>query len=87
MYAIELSVRVQRFLDKLDAAIKTRIEKRLERLKSEPIPSDAKRLGLQAGQNVFRYRIGRFRVLYTVNTPAKVVLIHKIGKRSTVYQD
>ena len=85
MYTVELTVRVQRFLDKLDAKIEARIEKRLKRLEDNPIPSDAKCIRRQADQNVFRYRIGNFRVLYTVNVSARVVLVHKIAKRSRIY--
>lgn len=85
MYTVDLAVRVQRFLDKLDAQIETRIEKRLKRLEENPIPSDAKCIGRQADQNVFRYRIGNFRVLYTVDVSTRVVLVHKIAKRSKVY--
>ena len=85
MYAIELAVQVQRFLDKLDDQLRKRIEKRLKRLKEDAVPSDAKYLWRQAGQGVFRYRIGNFRVLYTVDENAQVVLVHKIAKRSRVY--
>lgn len=85
MYAVELAVRVQRSLDKMDAKTKLRIEKRLKRLESEAVPSDARCLGRQDGQSVFRYRIGNYRVLYTVDEVARVVLVHKIAKRSKVY--
>ena len=85
MYTVELAERVQRFLNKLDATIKTRIEKRLKRLEDDPVPSDAKCIGRRSGENVFRYRIGGFRVLYTVNASARAVLVHKLGKRPRVY--
>ena len=84
-YKIALAVRVQRFLDKLEAKTRHRIERRLKRLKMDPVPSDAKCIGRQADQNVFRYRIGDFRALYTVSTPGLVVIVHKIDKRSRVY--
>ncbi len=85
-HTVELAVRVQRFLDKLDASVKTRIEKRLKRLENEPIPRDTKCIGRRSNESIFRYRIGGFRVLYTVNEAAHVVLVHKIDKRSRVYQ-
>ena len=85
MHIVELTVRAERFLGKLDAAIKTRIEKRLKRLEDDPVPSDAKCIGRQDGKNIFRYRIGGFRVLYTVDASTHLVLVHKIGKRPRIY--
>ena len=85
MYAVELSVRAQRFLDKLDVKNKARIEKRLKRLETSAVPSDAKHIGRQTGDSVFRYRIGDFRVLYSVNESERRILVHKLDKRGRVY--
>ena len=45
MYEVHLSVRAQRFIDKLDNSVKKRIEERLKILKNNPIPSDSKFIG------------------------------------------
>ena len=42
MYFVELSIRAQKFLDKLDNNTKEIIEKRLKNLEDNPIPSDSK---------------------------------------------
>ena len=86
MYSVELTSKLQRFLDKLDAVTKTRIEKGLTRLEKQAVFNDAKSIGRVSGEKVFRCRIGIFRALYTINELARVVLIHKIDKRSRVYQ-
>ena len=86
MHEVELSPRAQRLLTKLDATIQARIEKRLMRLKQTPVPSDAKCIGRQDNDNIFRYRIGRYRVLYTINPGQRLIIVHKIEKRSRVYQ-
>ncbi len=85
MYLIELSQRAQRFLDKLDFHIKERIENSLKRLENNPVPSDAKFIGRESGEKIFRYRIGDYRALYSLNETKKVVLIIKIDKRPRVY--
>lgn len=85
MYAVELSQRAQKFLEKLDEHISQRIEERLKRLGSEPVPSDAKFIGRDGGDKVFRYRIGDWRALYKVKESEKIVLIAKIDKRPRVY--
>lgn len=86
MYSVELTQRAKRFLRKLDIQTKTRIEQALKRLEQQPVPKDAKFLGRQSGEKVFRFRIGVFRALYTINESSKVLLVHKIEKRSRVYQ-
>jgi mRNA interferase RelE/StbE len=84
-YAVELSQRAQKFLDKLDTHIRDRIEDRLRKLGINPVPSDAKRIGRENGESLFRYRIGDYRALYLVNDNEKIVLITKIDKRPRVY--
>jgi len=85
MYFVELSIRVQDFLAKLDKKIKERIEKRLKNLENNPVPSDSKFIERDCNEMVFRYRIGKFRVLYKVKENDKIVLITKIDKRERVY--
>ena len=85
MYNVELSERAQEFLNKLDNHLKGRIENSLRRLKENPIPSDAKFIGRDKGEKVFRYRIGDYRALYKIKDKEKMVLVAKIDKRPKVY--
>jgi|TARA_Y100000310_G_scaffold334403_1_gene414104 mRNA interferase RelE/StbE len=85
VYAIDLSQKSQKFLDKLNEHIRQRIEERLKKLSEQPIPSDAKFIARAEGDKVFRYRMGDFRALYTVKEKEKIVLIAKIDKRPRVY--
>ena len=85
MYAVELSQRAQKFLEKLDKSIRERIENSLRRLKENPIPSDTKFIGRENNEMVFRYRIGDYRALYKVKESQKIILIAKIDKRPRVY--
>jgi len=85
MYFIELSVRAQKFLKKLDNQTKERIEKRLKNLEDNQIPSDSKFIGRDNNEMIFRYRIGKFRVLYKVKEFQRIILITKIDKRGRIY--
>ena len=85
MYFVELSVRAQDFLEKLDIKTRKRIEKRLKNLENNPVPSDSKFIGRDNNEMIFRYRIGKFRVLYKFKESQKIVLITKIDKRDRVY--
>jgi len=85
MYFIELSVRAQGFLEKLDKDTKRRIEKRLKNIENNPVPGDSKFIGRENNEMVFRYRIGKFRALYKVKESQKIILVTKIDKRDRVY--
>ncbi|MBI1969050.1 type II toxin-antitoxin system RelE/ParE family toxin [Candidatus Woesearchaeota archaeon] len=86
MYAVDLSERAQKFLEKLDDHIRQRIEDRLRRLSEQPVPSDAKFIGREKGDKVFRYRIGDYRALYKVKEAENIVLVAKIDKRPRIYE-
>jgi mRNA interferase RelE/StbE len=85
MYFVDLSQNAQKFLDKLDLHKKDRVEKTLKRLENNPVPSDAKFIGRESGEKVFRYRIGDYRALYSINENEKIILVMKIDKRPRVY--
>ncbi len=82
---MHLSNKAQDFLDKAERQIRIRFEERLKKLASNPVPSDAKFIGREEGEKVFRYRIGAFRALYKLKENEKIVLIAKIDKRPRVY--
>ena len=85
MYSVYLSQHAQRFLDKLNSHIKKRIENTLKRLENNSVPSDAKFIGRESGEKIFRYRIGDYRALYSIDKDKKVILIIKIDKRARAY--
>jgi len=85
MYALNFSNKAKRFLKKLDKHILSRIIDRLEKLKNNPVPSDAKFIGRESGEKIFRYRIGDYRALYSLHEVKKIILVMKIDKRPRVY--
>lgn len=85
MYFVELSQRAQKFLNKVDMHLKERIESSLKKLESNSIPSDAKFIGRENNEKVFRFRIGDYRVLYSIDETNKIILISKIDKRPRTY--
>ena len=85
-YSVELSVRAQKFLQKLDEHISKRIEERLKKLGENPVPSDSKFICREDEDKIFRYRIGDYRALYKVKEKQKLVLVAKLDKRPRIYQ-
>jgi mRNA interferase RelE/StbE len=84
MYDIKFEKTVLNFLEKLEKEIVERILKKIEFLKKDPIPKDAKRI-INLKDKVFRIRIGKYRILYRIEKDFIVII--RIDKRSRVYKN
>jgi mRNA interferase RelE/StbE len=56
---------------------------RLEELGEDPFARGT--VKLQGRDNVYRVRVGNYRILYEVLSSEKIVLVEKIDHRSTIY--
>jgi mRNA interferase RelE/StbE len=70
-YRVNLKRSAEKELDAPQADIRSRIVKRLIDLEQNPCPS-GKRL---QGEESYRLRVGDYRVLYTVDDRAKMILM------------
>ena len=68
----------------LPGNVQTRIGTRLDSLSADPRPPGVQKL--EGGEDFYRVRVGDYRVIYAIETPARVVLIVKIGHRGDVYR-
>jgi mRNA interferase RelE/StbE len=82
-YEVRLSKRANRELASLEQSTRSRIVERLEDLRDEPFPRGV--VKLQGREDVYRIRVGDYRVLYEVFRKEGVVLVDKIDHRSGVY--
>ena len=85
MFELEYSNIAKKFLKNSEKELSSRILSKLEILKLNPVPSDAKFIGREENEKVFRIRIGKCRVLYKIKETEKVILVSKIDKRERVY--
>ena len=69
---------VRKELDGLDDETYLRIVAAIHRLRENPRPPSMKKL---TGQEVYRIRLGDYRVLYTVDDRAKEVRIEAVRRR------
>ena len=60
-----------------------RLEEAITGLGDEPRPQGARRL--QGVEDLYRIRVGDYRVIYQIRDKAVVVLVVKIGHRREVY--
>lgn len=73
-----------RQLKKLDRAVQVRVFAQINRLADDPRPPGC--LKLAGRDNVYRLRVGDFRVLYNVVDAKLIVLVLKVGHRRDVYE-
>ncbi|HJD55500.1 MAG TPA: type II toxin-antitoxin system RelE/ParE family toxin [Rickettsia endosymbiont of Pyrocoelia pectoralis] len=84
-YKIELAPNAQRQLKKLSKQLQLTIIQKLEDLKTTPLPVGIKKLS--GIDNLYRLRIGNYRVIYQVDHKILLILILKIGDRKEVYDN
>ena len=83
-FRVELSKSTIKYLKNLSLPVRKRILSKLLLLKENPLPKGA--LKLKGGVDVYRIRVGDYRVLYKVIWREKVVLIFKIAHRRHAYK-
>jgi len=83
-YTIHLLPSAERDLAALQVPIQKRIAARIDTLAHNPNPQGAKKL--QGEQDMWRVRVGDYRILYTLRNAQLVVLVIRIGHRREVYR-
>ncbi len=81
---LEISRIGERQLRKLPRDAQRRVVKGILALADEPLAKGARRL--TGYDDVFRIRIGRYRVLYSVTGRRLVIVFLKVGQRKDVYR-
>ena len=83
-YRIEISRTAERQLKKLRREDQRRVVKAMLGLADDPRPKGSRKL---AGyDDVFRIRVGRYRIIYSIAGKKLVIIILKIGQRKDVYR-
>jgi mRNA interferase RelE/StbE len=83
MYAVEFLPSAARALAKLDRAVQRRIARRVDRLAVDPRADAVK---LRGADDVWRARVGDYRILYSIEDTRLLVLVIKLGHRRDVYR-
>jgi mRNA interferase RelE/StbE len=83
-FSVQLLPSAQRQLAKLDHPIRKRIAAAIDGLAEDPRPPGAKKL--QGSDNIWRVRVGDYRILYEIHDRRALVLVVEIGHRREVYR-
>lgn len=85
MYLIKFKKKAEKELRKLPIASIKKIVPEIDKLEEEPRPQGSKKLkGTE--EEIWRIRIGDYRVIYQIDEGIKIVEIRKIGHRKDVYK-
>jgi mRNA interferase RelE/StbE len=83
LYAVILKHSATKQLDSLPDSVVERVLKRLDTLKATPRPHGTKKL---TDGELFRVRVGEYRILYDVDDHEKTVIVLDVEHRSKVYR-
>ncbi len=85
-HVVQLKPAAERDLKRIkDRAARARIVRAIDGLATDPRPASAKTL--QGDGSILRLRVGDYRILYTIEEAALLVLVIRIGHRREVYRD
>ena len=80
IYRIEFEKAAQKFLEKQDKARRLQLYKAIYKL---PSGTDIKKM---KGYDLYRLRVGNYRILYRVDEVVKIIKIEIIDNRGDVYK-
>ena len=81
-YSVTLHPQAKKAISTLSKSDNLRISAAIELLRENPIPPKALKL---QGRDGYRIRVGKFRVIYTFDGKALVILVLDIGPRRDIY--
>ena len=85
-YTVILPSSAVRQLESLQKKEQIRLKKRIDALAENPYPSDVKKLKHSSSfkGDLYRIRVGSFRVIYTIQNDQLIVFVVKIGHRREI---
>ncbi len=82
-FSLEIKASAQKELDALDDALFSRLDAKILALADDPRPPGCKKL--RGHNDVWRIRIGDYRVVCSITGTSKTVSILRVAHRSKVY--
>ena len=83
-HRIEVSPAAARQLKKIDRRVLPQIAEKIDLLADEPRPHGCEKLS--GYDNLYRVRVGDYRIVYGVEDRLVLVVVLKVGNRADVYQ-
>jgi len=84
-YHIDVSPSARRQLKRLHGTIRKRIAQAIDDLADDPRPPGC--VKLEGADDLYRVRVGDYRVVYQISDDRLIVLIVRVAHRRDVYRD
>ena len=84
-YSLEFSARAYRQFAKLERSAQQRLAPAIDTLADDPHPASS--VKLVGGDDLYRIRVGAYRIVYAIEDDRLVVLVVKLGHRRDVYRE
>lgn len=85
-YQIEFTKSAEKEFERLPARVQSRAVEALQLLSQNPYSELLKIKKLKAAEDLYRIRLGDYRIVYEIRNGRLIILVIKIGHRSTVYR-
>jgi mRNA interferase RelE/StbE len=83
-WQVQIERKAQKKLDKIPNPYKDNIIKAIENLANKPLPHNCKKL--KGVLDLWRVRVGPYRIVYQIHESKFIILIIRIGHRRDVYE-
>ena len=84
-YRLEYTKAAAKVLEKMQPSLSAPIRKKAEELATNPRPHGMKKL--KGVDDLYRIRVGDYRVIYTIRDKELVVLVVRVANRKDAYWD
>ena len=84
-YKIQLKRSVVKTLKSLPQREVKKIGKKIDSLGQNPVPKDSKKI--KGEKDLYRVRVGDYRILYFFQNSSLTVLVIRVGHRKDIYKD
>ncbi len=83
-YAIDIKPPARRELENLSDSLIARLVPKIEGLAADPRPSGCRKL--RGHKDLWRIRVGEYRVVYIIDDARKMVSVTRVAHRRNVYE-
>ena len=83
-YTVVITRSPQKALDRLEGDIYARITRKLEELEDNPRPMGVEKLS--GREDLYRVRVGDWRIVYAIQDQKLIILVVKVAHRREVYR-
>ena len=82
-YEVTLASSAEREIKSLPKSIQRRVERMIDSLRSNPRPRGT--IKLKGREDIYRIRVGDYRIIYTINDKKRLVDVSYVRNRSRAY--